>query len=158
MSAVVVSMATLFVYIYQARIMQSQQYSSVWPYIEWTMTISSDDIYLSVVNKGVGPAKIGKTSMAFDEEEVTDIRAMLRKVIHDRFDSLDVFGSVVENRVMAPGEEIRLFQIHGERLDEIEDIMSLFSRVQYTICFCSIYDECWTSHGVNVVEGCTGLN
>jgi hypothetical protein len=66
--ATVVSLATLAVYIYQARvmirqaeIMQSQQHISVWPYLETltTTVVSTDkphEAYFEIENKGIGPA------------------------------------------------------------------------------------------------------
>jgi hypothetical protein len=42
-AAILISVMTLFVYIYQARIMQEQQHASVWPYIEWDMTLSTSE-------------------------------------------------------------------------------------------------------------------
>lgn len=34
-SAVLINIITVAVYVYQARIMQQQQHTSSWPYIEW---------------------------------------------------------------------------------------------------------------------------
>ena len=64
LSAVFVSVATLFVYIYQARIMEGQQHASVWPHIERQyVQTSTDGFILRVVNKGVGPAIIQSAKM-----------------------------------------------------------------------------------------------
>jgi hypothetical protein len=43
LSAIFVSIVTLFVYIYQANIMRKQQYASVWPHVIWDMMISSEE-------------------------------------------------------------------------------------------------------------------
>ena len=104
LSAVLVSVATMAVYIYQAKIMQGQQLASVWPYIEWYTTFSTDNgVYLSVVNKGVGPARVIETHLFLDGKEITDAREMLRIVTNGKSDSLSIFGSAVDYRVLAPG-------------------------------------------------------
>ena len=52
-----VSIATLMVYVYQARIMQSQLHASVWPYVEWG-TSNYQKFEIIVQNKGIGPALV----------------------------------------------------------------------------------------------------
>ena len=154
LSAVLVSVATMGVYIYQAKIMQAQQLASVWPYIEWTTTFSYDNgVYLSVVNKGVGPARVNETHLFLDGKEIADDRELLRILTNGKSDSLSIFGSVVNYRVLAPGEEVRLFHMTGKGIN-INKMIESFKRVQYTVCYCSIYDECWTSQGLKVVAGC----
>jgi hypothetical protein len=154
LSAVLVSVATMGVYIYQAKIMQGQQLASVWPYIEWYPTFSTNNgVYLSVVNKGVGPARVKETHLFLDGKEIADDRELLRILTNGKSDSLSIFGSAVNYRVLAPGEEIRLFHMTGKGID-IDKMIESFKRVKYTVCYCSIYDECWTSQGVEVVAGC----
>ena len=144
LSAIFVSIATLFVYVYQARIMQSQQHASVWPYIEWTVTISSaEGIYLSVHNKGVDPAIIKHTDLSLDNIPV-GTRELMNKLTNGKADSLWSFTSTVEKRVMAPGDEIRLFHMKGEELFKM-DLGNIYHRIKYNICYCSIYDECRTT-------------
>ena len=153
-SALLVSVVSMGVYIYQAKIMQGQQLASVWPYIEWTTTFSTDNgVYLSVINKGVGPARVNETHLFLDGKEITDVREMLRIITNGKSDSLSIFGSVVDYRVLAPGEEVRLFHMTGKGMD-INKLIEAFRRVHYTVCYCSIYDECWTSQGLKAVAGC----
>src|SRR5688500_3742991 len=74
-TAMTVSILSLAVYIYQAKIMQEQQQTSVWPYIEWTSTISSSDgFYISVINKGVGPAIVKKSRLTLDGKETNSVQ------------------------------------------------------------------------------------
>jgi hypothetical protein len=153
LAAIVVSVATLFVYIYQARIMQKQQYTSVWPYIEWTLTISTiDGIFLSVKNKGVGPAIIKKTELFLDGKPVASARAMMNELTHGKADSLWSFTETVDDRVMSPGEELRLFHMKGEELLKI-DFGIIYNRIAYNITYASVYGECWISSGLQVVKG-----
>ncbi len=45
--AIIISVATLFVYIYQTRLMQAQLHTSVWPHLEWA-TSNYKSFYLEV--------------------------------------------------------------------------------------------------------------
>lgn len=149
-AAVLISVMTLFVYIYQTRLMREQQHISVWPYLEWYMTKRTDEgFYLSVVNKGVGPAIIKSTSLSLDGKAITT-REYLSKLV-GKLDTLSIFYNEVNKRVIAPGEEIRLFQIYNPEISKSLP-PNVFARTQYEICYCSIYGDCWTSKGLTVVE------
>lgn len=54
--ALVIGIGTMIVYVYQARIMSKQQHASVWPFLEVSITQGQLGTYISVENKGVGPA------------------------------------------------------------------------------------------------------
>jgi hypothetical protein len=141
---------TLVVYIYQARIMQKQQYASVWPYIEWDMTISSDEgIYLSVINKGVGPAIIRSTNLTLDEQPLTHTNEYFEKLLSNP-DTFAISYAEVDNRVLAPGEELRLFHLKDGAVAMQLYSDSIYTRTGYSICFCSVYDDCWVSKGLIV--------
>jgi hypothetical protein len=158
-AAIAVSILTLFVYIYQARIMADQQHTSVWPYVEWTTTFYSEEtqeFYISVVNKGVGPALVKDTNLYLDDtlytyHEHRDFLANLFGLERGNLDSLWVMSSVVENRVMAPGEEVKLLHVKSRRATRIPQFD--FRRYKYTICYCSIYGDCWTTDGTISKEG-----
>src|SRR5688572_27106200 len=79
-AAIAVSIMTLFVYIYQARIMMDQQHTSVWPYVEWESTNinteTEQEYYIEVVNKGVGPALVKDTKLTLDGVRYDYVRDM----------------------------------------------------------------------------------
>lgn len=151
-AAVVVSVLTLFVYFYQARVMMKQQHISVWPYLEWTTTLSDEQgFYLSVQNKGIGPAIVKSTDLRLDDKPL-EARAMLKELLGTKADSLWIFGSVIDYRVIAPGEEIRLFHVKDNENVKVPDLMNDLKRIYYTVCYCSVYDDCWTSYGLVVKE------
>lgn len=150
--AVAISLATLGVYIYQARIMQSQQHASVWPYLEWTLTFSTiDGIFLSVTNKGVGPAIVKDTRLTLDGEPVNSGRELMNKLTHGKADSIWSFTMAVNKRVIAPGEEIRLFHMKDSSLHTM-DFGDIYQRLKYEINYSSIYGDCWVSEGLTVRE------
>jgi len=154
-AAMTVSILSLVVYIYQAKIMQEQQQTSVWPYLEWTVTTSTTDgFYISVINKGVGPAIVKKTRLTLDSTETNSVQ-LTRDLFGKKIDSLWAFYTSVNDRVLAPGEEVRLLHVkdgaHARLVLPSPEL--LFRRVTYEITFASIYGDCWTSYGLKVVEG-----
>lgn len=161
-SAIVISLATLCVYIYQARIMihqaelmQSQQHFSVWPHVESSTSVSSKngvpvEAFLEVENKGIGPAIVKKIEVRLNGKIIKNNQLVPTLL---GTDTLNVSTSAVENRVIAPGEKIRAFYLTDSQL-----ILKLATIIQkqkfeYIICYCSVYDDCWTSNGTKVVAG-----
>jgi hypothetical protein len=155
-AAIVVSVMTMFVYIFQAGIMMDQQHMSVWPYLEWSPTyISTPDeqeFYLAVINKGVGPARVKDVKITFDDKKYDSYIELLQDLFgKTRHDSLWIIYSSVSNRVLAPGEEIKVFHAknaNGARIPSVE----LTRYLKYSICYCNIYDDCWTTYGMRVEE------
>jgi hypothetical protein len=151
LAAIFVGVATLFVYIYQARIMQHQQYASVWPYVEW-VSYSSDTqgFFIHVENKGVGPAIIKSVKMTLDGKELSSNRELFKAMIGK--DDFDFDQSTIEGRVIAAREIIKPFFIADTVI--ANQFNKAFEKKPFRleICYCSIYDECWTSYGIEVIE------
>ena len=57
-SALFISLFTVFIYVYQARIMAKQHQDSVWPYIYCGKSLGNDGYTIKIFNKGIGPAII----------------------------------------------------------------------------------------------------
>jgi hypothetical protein len=157
LAATLVSIMSLAVYIFQAQLMMEQQHTSVWPYVEWTTTYINDDnqeFYISVINKGVGPALVKDTRLYLDGKvyKYNDYKGFLKNLLGEgRSDSLWILYSVVDNRVMAPGEEVKIFHVkswRGKRIPVVD-----YKRYKYTLCYCSVYKDCWTTDGTISVEG-----
>lgn len=157
LAAIVVSIMTLFVYIYQARIMQEQQHTSVWPHVEWATTYYSEvsqEFYISVVNKGVGPALVNDTKLYLDDKAYSynEYSEFMKDLLgQGKRDSLWIVYSVADNRVLAPGDEVKIFHVKNWREARIPKVD--FNRIRYTLCYCSIYNDCWTTDGTVSKEG-----
>jgi hypothetical protein len=154
-AAIVVSVMTLFVYIFQARIMMDQQHTSVWPYVEWSTTFTSEDtqeFYLEVANKGVGPALVKQATLSLNGKEYQNYREMLGELLgEDERDRLWIVYSSVDNRVLAPGEVVKIFHVKNWKEARIPQVD--YSGIAYSLCYCSIYDDCWITQGSTPEEG-----
>lgn len=152
LSAIFISVMTLFVYMYQAHIMRQQQHASVWPYLEWAMEVSvNNEMHIAVINKGVGPAIIKSNSIKLDGASIANARELLYRLMEGNMDSLSASITDIDTTVIAPGEEVHLLEI-ADRSGKRKFDPELYYRIQYEICYCSVYGDCWTSIRKKVVE------
>jgi hypothetical protein len=148
LAAIIVSVMTMVVYIYQANIMREQQHVSVWPYVEWDMEVGSGEFNVTIINKGVGPAIIRTTSLKFDEQSVSSLD-YLKKVVGNLDSVASIYYTSVDKRVLSAGEQMILVRAAGDLEGKIPS--DVFQRTSYELCFCNVYGECWTSTGFKVV-------
>lgn len=143
-TAFVVSISSLFIYIYQSKIMAEQQQVAAWPYVEW-YTSNLDGYKLTVQNKGIGPAIVRKVSMKIDGKEVAGNGALIEAVTGTR--NIRWINSELMNRVLSANETTTILS-----LPEPEQARNFQSRLaggkfELAITYCSIYGRCWTSTG-----------
>ncbi len=69
LTAMMISMVTLIIFIYQTNLMRKQNYISVLPYLDFATTANAgDDIFrLSLKNHGVGPAIIESIVLKYND-------------------------------------------------------------------------------------------
>lgn len=153
LSAIFVSIATLAVYMYQANIMQNQLHTSVWPYVQWSYSNVGKEFYLVVENKGIGPALIKSTRMTLDGNEMGSNSDLFKTLLGNS--EFDFINSSVNGTVISPGEKVELFHIYdsasAKKLDSLI-IQSSSHKFKYTVCYCSVYGDCWTTNGWDVLE------
>jgi hypothetical protein len=147
-------MVAVFVSIYEARIlkeqqiiMQNQEKTSVWPYIDGQLSYryaQQLEISFDFENKGIGPAKVRKMDLIFNGAVVSDYTVLL--------DSLDNYFPEEANMgasfqpatgdVLSPGEEVTSLLIQSDRFPgDVQRIRNI--ALQFDLCYCSVYDECW---------------
>lgn len=155
LSAILISTATLFVYIYQAGIMQSQQHTSVWPYVQWMYSNVGNEFYLVVENKGIGPALIKEVKIKADGVEMGSTSELFKKVLNTR--DFSFVNGTVEGIVLSPGEKVEMFHIYdslyAREFDEKVFQHNATTTFELSICYCSVYNDCWQLIGGKVIEG-----
>jgi len=144
-TALVVSLTTLGVYIYQARMMREQQHVSVWPCMEWNIS-NVGDFHISAQNKGVGPAIIRKAELSVDGHPVKNNRELITAVLGPEW-TLNWVNSTLEGRVLIPGEMIMPF-----RIPDPKEAMAFNEKLHghtlgLRITYCSVYGDCWVTDG-----------
>lgn len=150
--AVIISLSTLFVYLYQSNLMKTQQKMSVWPHVTFGPSWSLDNLSINMINKGVGPAIIRSVDIQVDGERLGGIQDLMSRVPDSlRSDYYD--SSIWPGQVLMSGESIQVFQ--NGNPETIRHLLSMFKedQVRIRICYCSVYDDCWTSTGTDITEG-----
>jgi hypothetical protein len=149
--AVFISFSTLFVYLYQSSLMKTQQKMSVWPHITFGPSWGNDYLTINIINKGVGPAIIKKVSIEINDKQVDGIHKLMN-FVPDSIQSDFNYSSKWPGQAIMAGETIQLFQTNSPKtiiylLKLVEE-----NKIKMEICFCSIYNDCWTSTGIEVLE------
>jgi len=150
--AVLISFSTLFVYLYQSSLMKTQQKMSVWPHITFGPSWSEDHLVINLINKGVGPAIIKKFTIMVNDNQINGIHEIMN-FLPDSLQTDFQYSSIWSGQVVMAAENITLFQVNNPKT--IKHLLQLMheEKISIEICYCSIYNDCWTSKGIEVVEG-----
>lgn len=144
-TAFLVSVCSLFIYIYQSKLMAEQQQVVVWPYVQWSHS-NVDDFRLEAENKGVGPALIRKVTMSFNGKPLGGNGDLVREVM-GADTKLDWQNGGLEGTVMSAGEKTSFLIIPGKEPGRAFGVKLAAGKFSLEITYCSIYGRCWTSMG-----------
>jgi hypothetical protein len=161
-AALVVSFAALSIGAIQTRLMQSQARAGVWPYVSIGYSIDDQGakhgFTWEVDNDGVGPARIESVIVSLDGKPVRS----WNEVLHALFGDTPVSFSIneINGKVLPPNtnRETTIEALRVADLDQAKVLHAARDRVAMTICYCSVYDECWIAnrmeHKVRPVDRC----
>lgn len=102
-------------------------------------------IFFSAINRGVGPAQIRSVQVSVDGRPVRSSRELVEACCGKL---TQVIGSsTLSGRMIQPGQEVRYIEITPTPAgqDQAEAVFNAFlrGRVVATVCYCSVFDECW---------------
>lgn len=158
-AAMIISLSTLIVFVYQTNLIRKQQYMSVYPHLNLIHMNSRSANYKYVLrNQGIGPAFI--TSLDVKEKDGASYDNLVQYMrdktakedsIRWKYTSLNVGGLVQEK------EEVVLFELSDigdsasddlstNRLTEANRLREILAtdNLEITITYESIYGESWT--------------
>lgn len=137
----------------QTQLMQSQTRGSVWPYVSIGYRLSNEGekrgYTWEINNDGVGPARIESVTMSVDGEPIRNWKEMFGKIFGDV--PVAATYSQIYGKVLPPNTN-RETTIEAVRILDLEQARAFYAaqgRFDMTICYCSVYDECWTAHWQN---------
>ncbi len=145
-AALALSLLALFVSVLEVSAMRDEQRIQVWPYVEVSTRYSAEGYAVIATNKGIGPARIRTAELTFDGERVESLDELIVNTLgEDDAFSYELYRASDPSRsVMSADESAQLFAVPWEdrtrRLTEI-----WHGRISVTLCYCSVYDECWRS-------------
>ena len=134
----------------QTQLMQSQARASVWPYISIGYSLRDEGektgYAWEIINDGVGPARIESVTLSLDGKPVQT----WKEVFHALFGDEKVLAtySRINGKVLPPDTN-RDTTIEAVRIPALEQAKVFYAaqdRLKMTICYCSVYDECWIAN------------
>ncbi|MAQ00946.1 MAG: hypothetical protein CL586_02280 [Alteromonadaceae bacterium] len=150
-SALITSLAAVVVSIYSAYIDRSYAKASVWPSLLVARSWGQDRYEYIVLNQGNGPAIVHYAKLTVDGQIVNHWQQAFEQLLPDQPHSY--LQSHIGTGVIRPGQ-----QIQAMKTNDPETVKTLLNAsISAEICYCSIYDDCWLSAGVNApisVEKC----
>lgn len=158
-TAVIISLSTLIVFIYQTNLIRKQQYMSVYPHLDVSNINTGSMNYKFVLfNEGIGPAFITKLEITEKHgQSYDDLVDYLEEKITEQDTIQFHYSDLYEGQLIQAKEEVYLFGLSdnnyvranglaentinsAHRLEEILNSDSLTIKITYE----SIYGESWT--------------
>ncbi|MDJ1504821.1 hypothetical protein [Xanthocytophaga agilis] len=150
-TAFLISVGTFVIYIYEARLIQKQQYASVLPYLEmWNSSPRESTYKLILVNNGVGPAFIKDIRVHYKGKAyIGDHTDFYQTAIFPKDTIYSLTSNVRSGRVIPAGQTIELISIEGSQKDA-EKMRNLFGNqtAKLEITYASVYEETWKLSGM----------
>lgn len=143
--ALTISVFALGVSLFEANTQRVQQRASVWPHIEISPRYTPNGYSIEIMNKGVGPARLGDVQLSFNGQRYADLDALIVAIVGpENAFSYELYrSSDVSQLVMSAGEQQVLFSVPWE--ERTRRLANAFAESgDVATCYCSIFDECWT--------------
>jgi hypothetical protein len=147
-TAVIVSLASLWVALRTDRTQEALLKSSVWPYVLYDTSDATDTgtprLAYDVINQGVGPAIVRSFALAYDGKYVGSLRELMALCCQAR-PLTGIFASTVADRVIQAHETVTFIQGFPDRADlkTYEMLSAARKHVTIRMCYCSVLGECW---------------
>lgn len=140
------SVIALLVSILEVQTVKSQQRTAVWPHLQISEAYSGDGFRLTITNKGVGPALVGQVGLLIDSAPVDDLDTLILQTLgpDDAFSYERYRSSNPSSGVIAANETVTLFAVDWDEASR-RLIAEWTNRVDVSACYCSIYEDCWTT-------------
>ncbi len=147
-SAALVAASALAVSVYQARIMREQQVMSAWPYVVQGNT--GVDPYARIVqNVGLGPALVRSFIVEVDGRPVHYWGELREAVEHGSrpapIATRSTSSTLRRGLVLLPGTPSEVLHVEGADAAARMRAVLTDERVRMRVCYCSLYEDCWTS-------------
>lgn len=123
-----------------------------WPFLSYSAGTNSVDgiptLHLRVVNAGVGPAKIESAELIWKGTAYRSDEDFLKACCGAAGSELKFDSDLLQAEVLRAGSEITFLGFKQPTNPSVFALLqqAMISRdLQLRICYCSIFDECWSS-------------
>lgn len=150
-SAVIIGLCALGVSLYETSLMREEQRAAVMPLLELSRSYNlqtdkssgeASRLWLQAENVGIGPARVEDFRVTVDGAPHLTWDAAFRELIgHEA--PISYGQSTINGRTIPPDRSVTMMKLNDA--DLAESILAEFDRLDFEACFCSIFDECWTT-------------
>jgi hypothetical protein len=147
---------------YQTYVIRKQFSATVWPYLTYVTTSSTDKYFeLDVSNPGIGPALVYTAHVTRDGKQIerpvgpttlpaiaaalepelkaAKTAAIKAGVLHS---TILTASTILPGDVISPGQKLQLLRVEGKLITD--RVIADVHRVDLTLCYCSLLGDCWT--------------
>ena len=148
-SAVFISLMSLFLAIQHGRVMERMVEASTWAFV----TLDSSDAdpnyaphnRLRLMNKGVGPAKVEDLEVFYQGAAQPGPRALVNAIL--KSGGKEIHGyitSYVQGAVLSAKEEVDFLDFNANSFspEQYSTLSHAISTLQFRACYCSVLDQC----------------
>ena len=145
---IVTGSIALYAGLTEADASRKQQEAAVWPMLQMAITDydtrKQEAIFqVSARNAGIGPARIAAFRVAVDGVAQSDWDETFTSLAGSHENVLRTYFS---GRVISAGEDVDLVLARGDvARTALKKIYDGESRLEWDVCYCSVFDKCWTS-------------
>jgi len=155
-SAIIVSVAALFVAWDQAVVMRRETHASVWPIMtvdfSVNQTVEFNTVEVVSSNVGVGPAIVKSALLTVGEDQIREwheLSSVLFGVGATHQAQVSASSAI---GVMGVDERIQVISVNWERSEEGDAYLAAlvqrifdgsFPNIGLELCYCSVFDRCW---------------
>lgn len=147
-SAVVIGICALGVSLYETSLMREEQRAAVMPLLELSRSYNLSEtegksrLYLQAQNVGIGPAKVVDFKVTVDGKAQPTWDAALR-ALTGTGEPVSYGQSTINGRTIPADRTVTMMNLNST--EQVDEIMEQFDRLDFEACYCSIFDECWTT-------------
>jgi hypothetical protein len=157
--AMVVSVASLYLAIHHGQVMQEMAEANArmvtatsWPRVSYSSSNTdaaglTEQIRLTLTNKGIGPARIEGMELSYDGKPVASADALLKACCSgDKGEAPQRWMSSANGEILRPGEEKNFLRLN-KAVDARQwaRMADMPAKVAIKVCYCSVFDECWVT-------------
>ena len=140
--AIIISLAAMFISIYEASILKSQQTSMVWPYLDLLHQTNNDGFAIEISNKGTGPAIVTSVQVDYNGLPVESIDVLMDSLNPNRTFGYDIMtNSTIGNQVFMSGEKSVVLGLPYN--DETRIVQNNLGKIRIRIGYKSVLEEYW---------------
>jgi hypothetical protein len=149
-SAILISLATMAIYLYQTHLIQKQQHASVMPYIRMGFSFDEDRFEMIVYNEGLGPAFIEEINI-YDKGKKypnLDIPGYFQSEYLKKDTIYLTYSNVGVGMLFAAGKDITIISKLKNKKDT-DKLKNIFfnEKLEMEIIYTSIYGDKWKARG-----------